>query len=188
MPHDSTRRTQAPTAAPADPAPRATEAGAPGEQRATFAAGCFWGIETAFREIEGVLSTSVGYTGGHLDGPTYDQVCHGNTGHAEAVEVWFDSSQRTYSDLLEVFWAIHDPTSRGHQGWDFGDQYRSAIFTHTPEQQLLAEASREAEQQSRARPIATEILPASTFHRAEEYHQRYFEKNGGVLCLARTLL
>ena len=158
-----------------------------GAQRATFAAGCFWGIETAFREIEGVLRTSVGYTGGHVDGATYDQVCRGDTGHAEAVEIWFDPAQRSYGDLLEVFWAIHDPTTRGHQGWDFGSQYRSAIFTHTPEQRLLAEASRGTEQQSRTRPITTEIVPASTFNRAEEYHQRYFEKNGGVLCLATTV-
>ncbi len=187
MSNDSLRRDQTPTGAPADPANRAADAGPYGGQRATFAAGCFWGIETAFREIEGVLQTSVGYTGGHEDGPSYDQVCRGTTGHAEAVEIWFDPAQLTYGELLEVFWAIHDPTSRGHQGWDFGDQYRSAIFTHTPEQQLQAEASREAEQQSRARPITTEIVPASVFHRAEEYHQRYFEKNGGVLCLASSL-
>ncbi len=187
MLNNDTPQTQAPAAAPADPTGRATDTGRPGEQRATFAAGCFWGIETAFREVEGVLRTSVGYTGGDVDGPTYDQVCRGNTGHAEAVEVRFDPARCTYDDLLGVFWTIHDPTSRGHQGWDIGDQYRSAIFTHTPEQQRLAEASRETEQQSLARPIATEILPASNFHRAEEYHQRYFEKNGGVLCLASTL-
>ncbi len=187
MCNDNIRQTHTPGGAPAAPATRPTDAGPPGAQRATFAAGCFWGIETAFREIEGVLRTSVGYTGGHANSPTYDQVCDGGTGHAEAVEIWFDPAQRTYGDLLEVFWAIHDPTSRGHQGWDIGDQYRSAIFTHTPEQQVLAEASRETEQQSRARTITTEILPAPTFHPAEEYHQRYFEKNGGVLCLASTL-
>ncbi len=187
MSNDGTRQTQLPAGAPADRAARSPDAGPPGAQSATFAAGCFWGIETAFREIEGVLRTAVGYTGVHESSPTYDQVCHGETCHAEAVETWFDPAQRTYSELLEVFSAIHDPTSRGHQGWDFGDQYRSAIFTHTPEQLLLAEASRATEQRSRGRAITTEILPASTFHRAEEYHQRYFEKNGGVLCLASSL-
>ncbi len=187
MSNDRMQPTPHTTTASAGPTPPATDAGPAGAQRATFAAGCFWGVETAFREIEGVLRTSVGFTGGHVDSPTYDQVCRTDTGHAEAVEIWFDPTQCTYTDLLDVFWAIHDPTSRGHQGWDFGDQYRSAIFTHTPEQQLLAAASRESEQLSHSRPITTEIVPGSRFHRAEEYHQRYFEKNGGVLCRASTL-
>jgi len=160
----------------------------PNAQRATFAAGCFWGIETAFREVEGVLRTSVGYTGGHAVDPTYDQVCHGGTGHAEAVEVWFDPDERPYTDLLKVFWAIHNPTSSGHQGWDVGNQYRSAIFTHTPEQQQLAEASRRAEHESHGLPITTEIVPAHAFYPAEDYHQCYFEKHGGAMHLATSLV
>ena len=172
---------------PQTPAPRPAHSGPAGAERATFAAGCFWGVESAFREIEGVVRTAVGFTGGHVERPSYEQVCRTDTGHAEAVDVWFDPAQVSYPELLEVFWTVHDPTSRGHQGWDFGDQYRSAIYTHTPEQQELAEASRDAAQQSRERPITTQIVPASQFHRAEEYHQRYFEKNGGVPRLASSL-
>src|SRR5271156_4097473 len=133
-------------------------------ERATFAAGCFWGVEAAFREVEGVLDTVVGFTGGQTPDPSYEQVCRGDTGHAEAIEVWFDPAQRPYTDLLAVFWAVHNPTSGGHQGWDVGDQYRSAIFTHTPEQLELARASRDAEQASHGAPILTEIGPASAFY------------------------
>jgi peptide-methionine (S)-S-oxide reductase len=156
-------------------------------ERATFAAGCFWGIEAAFREVEGVLETSVGYTGGHEPHPTYDSVGRGNSGHAEAVVVWFDPDERSYDDLLQVFWAIHDPTSNGFQGWDIGDQYRSEIFTHSDEQRELALASRERAQAEHARPILTEVSPGTAFHPAEKEHQRYFEKHGGVPYLATTL-
>ena len=151
-------------------------------QHATFAAGCFWGIEASFREIEGVVSTSVGYTGGDTVDPTYEQVCSDRTGHAEAVDVWFDPALVSYDDLLNVFWSIHDPTSRNRQGWDFGSQYRSAIFFHDAEQEQRAIASREERQGRTSRPIVTEIVPAPVFYAAEEYHQRYFEKHGGAAC------
>jgi peptide-methionine (S)-S-oxide reductase len=151
-------------------------------QRATFAAGCFWGIEASFREIEGVVSTSVGYTGGDTVDPTYEQVCSDRTGHAEAVDVWFNPALVSYEDLLNVFWSIHDPTSRNRQGWDFGSQYRSGIFFHDAEQEQRAIASREERQGRTSRPIVTEIVPAPAFYAAEEYHQRYFEKHGGAAC------
>ena len=157
-----------------------------GLQRATFAAGCFWGVEASFREIEGVVSTKVGYTGGSTVDPTYQQVCSDATGHAEAVEVWFDPALVSYDDLLSVFWSIHDPTSRNRQGWDFGSQYRSAIFFHDSEQENLATASRDARQPALRRPIVTQIVAASPFYDAEDYHQRYFEKHGGAVC-ATTL-
>jgi peptide-methionine (S)-S-oxide reductase len=157
-----------------------------GLQRATFAAGCFWGVEASFREIEGVVSTKVGYTGGSTVDPTYHQVCSDATGHAEAVEVWFDPALVSYDDLLSVFWSIHDPTSRNRQGWDFGSQYRSAIFFHDAEQEDLATVSRDARQPALRRPIVTQIVAASPFYDAEDYHQRYFEKNGGAVC-ATTL-
>lgn len=173
------------------PSPGAREPLAPigaaemkGAERATFAAGCFWGVEAAFRAVDGVLQTSVGYTGGTTVSPTYEQVCGHRTGHAEAVEVWFDPAIVSYDDLLEVFWRIHDPTSLNRQGLDVGDQYRSAIFFHTPEQALAAERSRMSEQKHRRRPIVTEIAPAPTFYRAEEYHQRYFERSGQAACAA----
>ena len=153
-----------------------------GLQRARFAAGCFWGVEAAFREIEGVVSTRVGYTGGSTVDPTYEQVCSDTTGHAEAVEVSFDPAVVGYEDLLSVFWSIHDPTTPNRQGWDFGSQYRSAIFFVDDDQERLAIASRDARQASVARPIVTEIVPASTFYDAEDYHQRYFEKHGGAFC------
>ena len=156
--------------------------GPEGSERATFAAGCFWGVEAAFREIDGVLQTSVGYTGGHTPTPTYEQVCSHATGHAEAVEVWFDPAAVSYDELLESFWQIHNPTTRNRQGLDIGDQYRSAIFFHTPEQQAAALAAREGEQARHRRRIVTEISPASAFYRAEEYHQRYFEKSGRAAC------
>jgi peptide-methionine (S)-S-oxide reductase len=155
-------------------------------ERATFAAGCFWGVEASFREIEGVVSTRVGYTGGRTADPTYEQVCSDATGHAEAVEVSYDPALVSYDELLGVFWSIHDPTTPNRQGWDFGSQYRSAIFFHDPDQERAANASRDERQASSARPIVTEITPATTFYEAEEYHQRYFERHGGAVC-ATTL-
>ncbi|HEY5244889.1 MAG TPA: peptide-methionine (S)-S-oxide reductase MsrA [Acidimicrobiales bacterium] len=155
-----------------------------GTQRATFAAGCFWGVEASFREVEGVVQTAVGYTGGTTVDPGYEQVCSGRTGHAEAVDVWFDPAIVSYGELLDTFWSIHDPTTRDRQGWDFGTQYRSAIFAHDAEQERLAVASRDERQKVVARPIVTEIVSASAFYDAEEYHQRYFEKHGGAVCAA----
>jgi peptide-methionine (S)-S-oxide reductase len=151
-------------------------------QRAIFAAGCFWGVEAAFREIEGVAATRVGYTGGTKSDPTYEQVCSGRTGHAEAVQVWFDPEVVSFGELLDTFWSIHDPTTRDRQGWDFGSQYRSAIFFQDSDQEQLATASRDERQNQSSRQIVTEIVPASTFYDAEEYHQRYFEKHGGAFC------
>jgi len=153
-------------------------------EKATFAAGCFWGVEAAFRRVPGVLETQVGYTGGHTDHPTYEQVCTDRTGHAEAVEVTYDPARVSYGDLLQVFWEIHDPTTPNRQGPDVGSQYRSAIFTHTPEQKRMAEESRAAVGRSGRfrRPVVTEIVPAQTFWRAEEYHQRYLEKHGRGAC------
>jgi peptide-methionine (S)-S-oxide reductase len=157
-----------------------------GAQRATFAAGCFWGVEASFREIEGVVKTNVGYAGGSTTDPSYEQVCSGTTGHAEAVEVWFDPSAVSYGELLSTFWSIHDPTTLDRQGWDFGSQYRSAIFFHDADQEREAIASRDEHQGASTRPIVTEIVPASMFYDAEDYHQRYFEKHGGAAC-ATTL-
>ena len=156
--------------------------GPEGAERATFAAGCFWGVEATFRAIPGVLQTAVGYTGGHVPSPTYRQVCGHRTGHAEAVEVWFDPAQVSYAQLLETFWRSHNPTTRNRQGLDFGSQYRSAIFYHGAAQEALAIESRDLEQKSRRRQIVTEITPASAFYRAEEYHQRYLEKHGSASC------
>ncbi len=155
-------------------------------ERATFAAGCFWGVEAAFREIEGVVKTSVGYTGGRTPDPSYEQVCSDATGHAEAVDVWFDPDVVSYSDLLDAFWSMHNPTTPNRQGWDFGSQYRSAIFFHDPEQERAAVSSRDEHQKTLGRSIVTEIVPASNFYEAEEYHQRYNEKHGGAVC-ATTL-
>ncbi len=149
-------------------------------QTATFAAGCFWGVESAFRQVPGVLEVVSGYTGGHTEDPTYRQVCSHTTGHAEAVEVTFDPARVTYDELLNLFWQIHDPTQLNRQGPDVGDQYRSAIFTHDSEQEQAAIASRDREQAKQHCPIVTQILPAARFWPAEEYHQRYFEKNGGA--------
>jgi peptide-methionine (S)-S-oxide reductase len=156
-------------------------------QKAVFAAGCFWGVEAAFRQVPGVVSTAVGYTGGTAENPTYKQVCSGKTGHAEAVEVEYDPTRVSYDDLLAVFWENHDPTQLNRQGWDVGTQYRSAIFSRTPEQETAARASKEGLERSGRyrRPIATEITPASTFWRAEEYHQQYLEKRGEVHCPTR---
>jgi peptide-methionine (S)-S-oxide reductase len=149
-------------------------------QTATFAAGCFWGVEDAFRRVPGVVEAVSGYTGGQVDNPTYRQVCSHSTGHAEAVEVTFDPARISYDQILDVFWEIHDPTQLNRQGPDVGDQYRSAIFTHGDEQARAALASRDREQQKLARKIVTQILPAPRFWPAEEYHQRYFEKHGGA--------
>ena len=149
-------------------------------QTATFAAGCFWGVEDAFRRVPGVVEAVSGYTGGHVDNPTYRQVCSHATGHAEAVEVTFDPQRIGYDQLLDVFWQIHDPTQLNRQGPDVGDQYRSAIFTHGEAQERAAIASRDREQAKLGRKIVTQILPATRFWPAEAYHQRYFEKNGGA--------
>jgi peptide-methionine (S)-S-oxide reductase len=151
-------------------------------ETATFAAGCFWGVQSAFDEIDGVVETAVGYTGGRTENPTYKQVCGDNTGHAEAVEVKFDPAQVSYEHLLDAFWEMHDPTTLNRQGPDWGSQYRSAIFFHTPEQEQAALASKERAQGKFRKPIVTEITPAAEFYRAEEYHQKYFQKHGGAAC------
>ena len=150
---------------------------------ATFAAGCFWGVEAAFRRLDGVLSTAVGYTGGHTVDPSYQDVCSGQTGHAEAVRVTFDPVRISYEQLLDVFWAVHDPTQLNRQGPDIGTQYRSAVFTHGPEQDEAARASlsRQAETLG-GRKIVTEIVPAEAFYMAEDYHQQYLEKRGRAAC------
>lgn len=151
---------------------------------ATFGAGCFWGVEDAFRKVSGVTDVAVGYMGGTTSSPTYEQVCTNRTGHAEVVEVQYDPAVVSYAQLLETFWSIHDPTQVNRQGPDVGTQYRSAIFTHTPEQAAIAAQAKAALGQSGRypKPIATAIEPAVTFWRAEEYHQRYFEKHGGGAC------
>lgn len=153
-------------------------------EKATFAAGCFWGVEAAFRQIEGVTATRVGYTGGDFKNPTYKDVCSGTTGHAEAVEVEYDPSKVTYEELLEVFWENHDPTTLNRQGPDVGTQYRSAVFFLTPEQEAAAKASKEKLQRNGRykKPIVTEINPASEFYPAEDYHQQYLEKRGLAHC------
>src|SRR5437016_164137 len=151
---------------------------------ATFGAGCFWGVEAAYRQIPGVLSTRVGYLGGTMENPTYKDVCTGRTGHAEVVEVTYDPARLTYDDLLTVFWENHDPTTLNRQGPDVGVQYRSVVFYHTPEQQAGAAASKERlERDGRfRRPIVTQIVPAAAFYKAEEYHQQYLEKRGLSTC------
>lgn len=151
---------------------------------ATFGAGCFWGVEEAFQRVPGVIETAVGYTGGAMLNPTYRDVSTDETGHAEAVQVTFDPAKVSYEDLLGVFWKTHDPTQVNRQGPDFGTQYRTAIFFHSPEQEAVAKKSRAALQASGqfTRPIATEITPASVFYRAEEYHQKYLQKRGAASC------
>ena len=151
-------------------------------QTAIFAAGCFWGVEAEFRALPGVTQTRVGYTGGTAELPSYERVCRGRTGHAEAVEVVFDADTISYDDLLDSFWSIHNPTTRNRQGWDVGSQYRSAIFTADDAQQAAALATREARQAGTRRRIVTEIVPAGRFWPAEEYHQRYLEKQGRASC------
>ena len=152
--------------------------------KATFGAGCFWGVEEDFRKVPGVTATAVGYSGGTLANPTYEDVCSDRTGHAEVVQVEYDPAKTSYDSLLDVFWNGHNPTQRTRQGPDVGTQYRSVIFFHTPEQEAAARASKErlAKSGKFARPIVTEISPAQPFWRAEEYHQRYFEKRGGGSC------
>ena len=154
-------------------------------EKATFGAGCFWGVEAAFRQIKGVKATAVGYMGGKLNDPTYQDVCTDRTGHAEVVQVEYDPSDLSYEDLLRVFWENHDPTTLNRQGPDTGTQYRSVIFYHTPEQEAAAKASKEALAKSGRykRPIVTEIVPAPEFWRAEDYHQQYLEKRGLAHCL-----
>jgi peptide-methionine (S)-S-oxide reductase len=151
---------------------------------ATFGAGCFWGVETAFRRIPGVIDVAVGYTGGTLEDPSYQDVCTGRTGHAEAVLVDFDPAKVSYQQLLDVFWSSHDPTQHNRQGPDVGTQYRSVIFYHDEEQLAQAEESKTKLESSERfrRPIATQIVPAAPFYRAEEYHQRYLEKRGRDSC------
>lgn len=151
-------------------------------QTATFAAGCFWGVEAAFAQVPGVLNAVSGYIGGTRLNPTYREVCAGNTGHAEAVEVTYDPSQVSYEKLLNVFWQIHDPTTRNRQGPDVGSQYRSGIFYYTPEQEAAARNSLAQAQRSVSRPIVTEITAAPSFYKAEEYHQHYAQRNGGAAC------
>jgi peptide-methionine (S)-S-oxide reductase len=152
--------------------------------KATFGAGCFWGVEVAFRQIPGVLNAEAGYEGGSLPNPSYQDVCTGRTGHAEVVEVTFDPARVSYEQLVDVFFTHHDPTTLNRQGPDRGTQYRSAIFYHDEEQRTVAEAAKERWSRSgRWRsPIVTEVTPASTFYRAEEYHQRYLEKHGLASC------
>ena len=153
-------------------------------EKATFGAGCFWGVEATFRQVPGVTATAVGYSGGKTKNPTYKEVCSDDTGHAEVVEVQFDPAQVSYDTLLNIFWENHDPTTKNRQGPDWGSQYRSAIFFHSPEQEAAAKASRDKLQASGkwTRPIVTEITPAPEFYRAEDYHQQYLEKRGLASC------
>jgi peptide-methionine (S)-S-oxide reductase len=153
-------------------------------ERATFAAGCFWGVEAAFRRIPGVTATRVGYTGGHADDPSYYDVCSDTTGHAEAVEVEFDPAQVSYEELLDLFWRSHDPTQGNRQGPDVGSQYRSAVYYQSPEQQEAALASKARVQAQLPIRVTTEVEPATTFYEAEDYHQQYFEKQGRTSCHA----
>ncbi len=152
--------------------------------KATFAAGCFWGVEATFRQIPGVTLTRVGYTGGESANPTYKDVCSDRTGHAEAVEVDYDPARVNYEQLLDVFWENHDPTQLNRQGPDYGSQYRSAIFFHSPDQEQAARESKEKLQNSGhfSRPVVTQIVPATRFYEAEDYHQQYLEKRGLASC------
>jgi len=152
--------------------------------KATFAAGCFWGVEDKFRKVKGVVDTRVGYTGGHTENPTYEEVCSDKTGHAEAVEITFDPEVISYRELLEIFWKMHNPTTKDRQGFDIGTQYRSAVFYHNEEQKKLAEEVKQELDKSGKyeKPIVTEITPAGPFYQAEEYHQCYLAKRGGGSC------
>jgi peptide-methionine (S)-S-oxide reductase len=152
------------------------------EKKATFGAGCFWGVEAAFRQLEGVTRTRVGYSGGTLENPTYEDVCSHTTGHAEVVEVTYDPERVSYEQLLDVFWHKHDPTQLNRQGWDIGDQYRSVVFFHDKEQQEVALRSKAREQANWSAPIVTQIESAETFYEAEDYHQQYLEKRGRATC------
>jgi len=151
-------------------------------EKATFAAGCFWGVEVEFRNTPGVTDAQVGYVGGQSENPSYKDVCSGVTGHAEAVEVTFDPDEISYAELVDKFWSLHDPTQVNRQGWDVGSQYRSGIFTHSPEQAEAAVESKARAQTRLGKPIATEIVDATTFWPAEEYHQQYLVKNGRATC------
>ncbi len=153
-------------------------------EKAAFGAGCFWGVEDDFRQVKGVVNATVGYEGGTMENPTYRDVCTGRTGHAETVEVEYDPAQVSYDELLDVFWNNHNPTTLNRQGFDIGTQYRSVVFYHTPEQREKALASKERLEKSGQykRPIVTEIVPASPFYRAEEYHQQYLKKHGRSSC------
>ena len=155
--------------------------------KATFGAGCFWGVEMSFRRLEGVTDAAVGYAGGHTENPTYHDICGHGTGHAEVVEVEYDPARISYGALLAAFFEMHDPTQVNRQGPDIGDQYRSVVFSHTPEQQAAAESFKNDLDGAGkfARPIATAIEPAPTFWRAEDYHQRYIERRGGGGCAVR---
>ncbi|MGA7520977.1 MAG: peptide-methionine (S)-S-oxide reductase MsrA [Acidobacteriaceae bacterium] len=152
--------------------------------KATFAAGCFWGVEAQFQQLPGVTATAVGYEGGTLDQPSYQQVCTDRTGHAEAVEIDYDPEKISYEQLLDAFFSLHDPTQLNRQGPDWGTQYRSVVFFHTPEQEAAAQATiaRLTTEKRFAKPIATQVVPAQTFWRAEEYHQKYLEKRGALSC------
>jgi peptide-methionine (S)-S-oxide reductase len=150
---------------------------------ATFAAGCFWGVEDAFTKVRGVKSTTVGYTGGNLTNPTYEDVCTDTTGHAEAIQLKYDPKEISYKELLELFWSLHNPTTINRQGPDIGTQYRSSIFFHTPEQEKIAKRVKQELNGSKFQnKIVTEIVPASIFYPAEEYHQKYYQKIGGGSC------
>ena len=153
-------------------------------EKATFGAGCFWGVEATFRSIPGVVSTLVGYCGGKTDNPTYKDVCTDTTGHAEVVEITFDPAQLSYEQLLETFWKLHDPTTPNRQGPDVGSQYRSVIFFHSPAQEAAARAAKERLDKSGKfrNPVVTQIVPAAPFYKAEDYHQRYLEKRGLASC------
>jgi peptide-methionine (S)-S-oxide reductase len=155
------------------------------EKKATFGAGCFWGVEAAFRRLDGVSATRVGYAGGHKQNPSYQDVCYSHTGHAEVVEVTYDEDRLPYEALLATFWAEHDPTQLNRQGPDIGEQYRSAIFVHDDAQRTAAEASRERVQAHLSRPVVTQIEDAPEFWEAEDYHQQYLEKRGLATCSAR---
>lgn len=166
----------------ADSSPQTGTPPTGGTRLATFGAGCFWGVEVAFREMPGVVGAMVGYLGGTMANPTYKDVCSGRTGHAEVVQVEYNPMEVSYDQLLDAFWQMHDPSTLNRQGWDVGTQYRSAIFFHDAEQERVAQASMEAQQGRSKKRIVTEITPTSTFYPAEEYHQRYLEKQGRASC------
>lgn len=153
-------------------------------EKATFAAGCFWGVEARFQQLPGVIATAVGYEGGLLASPTYQQVCTDRTGHAEAVEIDFDPSKISYQQLLDEFFVLHDPTQLNRQGPDWGSQYRSVVFYHSPEQEKAAKETiaRLTAEKRFSKPVVTQVVPAETFWRAEDYHQKYLEKRGAVSC------
>ena len=152
--------------------------GKPMKEKAVFAAGCFWGVESIYQQIDGVIDTTVGYVGGKTDNPTYKEVCYTDTGHAEAVEIIYDPAKVSYETRLDIFWRAHDPTTLNRQGPDVGSQYRSAVFYTSPEQKAVAEKVREESQKKWEKPIVTEITPAAVFYPAEDYHQDYFAKKG----------